>query len=80
MLVMFGILLAILIHVFGDMSLDLIVLAVTACIPTIWIARNKRIIQDFISYFNEHEIHDEEHNDVQDEWGGVWLGPQERGS
>ena len=60
--------------VFGSISEDLVdlsVLAVMACTPTIWIARNKKIIEEFVLYMRGNISP----SNLENNWGGVWIGP-----
>ena len=54
-----------------DMPEDLSVLAVMACTPTVWIARNKKIIEEFVLYMRGNISPSNPENN----WGGVWVGP-----
>ena len=60
--------------VFGSIPEDLVdlsVLAVMACTPTIWIARNKKIIEEFVLYMRGNISP----SNLENNWGGVWIGP-----
>ena len=65
---------------FGPFSTDLIILTLTACTPTIWIANNSMIIQEIKNYFSKqgNNSNEENHNDPEDDWGGIWIGNQIR--
>ena len=59
--------------VFGSIPEDLVdmsVLAVMACTPTVWIARNKKIIEEFVFYMRGNISPSNLENDS----GGVWVG------
>ena len=60
-----------LLHSIPDDLARLIVSAVMACTPTIWIRRNQQILRDFVSYFRE----DISPNNLENDFGGVWIGP-----
>ena len=58
----------------GPMPEDLVdmsVLAVLACTPTVWIARNKKIIEEFVLYMRGNISP----SNLENNWGGVWVGP-----
>ena len=60
--------------VFGSIPEDLVdlsVLAIMACTPTIWIARNKKIIEEFVLYMRGNISP----SNLENNWGGVWIGP-----
>ena len=60
--------------VFGSIPEDLVdlsVLAIMACTPTIWIARNKKIIEEFVLYMRGIISP----SNLENNWGGVWVGP-----
>ena len=50
---------------------DLLDLAVMTCTPTIWIARNKKIIEEFVLYMRGNISP----SNLENNWGGVWVGP-----
>ena len=53
-----------------DMPEDLSVLAVMACTPTVWIARNKKIIEEFVLYMQGNISP----SNLENNSGGVWVG------
>ena len=58
---------------FGYMPEDLVdmsVLAVMACTPTVWIARNKKIIEEFVFYMRGNISP----SNLENNSGGVWVG------
>ena len=74
MWVMTGISFAFLRFLFGSMPedlVDMVVLVVMACTPTVWIARNNKIIEEFVLYLRG----DISPSNLENSWGGVWVGP-----
>ena len=55
----------------SDDLADLFNLAVMACTPTVWIGRNQQILKDFVSYLRG----DISPNNLENDFGGVWIGP-----
>ena len=61
----------ILLSTFEASSIDHLLLLMQAITPAIWVGRNREIIEDFMRYFYA----DEEPGDLENNWGGVWVGP-----
>ena len=71
---MTGLCFAFLRFLFGSMPedlVDMLVLAVMACTPTVWIARNNKIIKEFVLYLRGNISP----SNLENNWGGVWVGP-----
>ena len=70
----------ILLSTFEASSIDHLLLFMQAITPAIWIGRNGEIIEDFMRYFYTAEEvypiepHPNMPGDLENSWGGVWVG------
>ena len=70
----FGLIAALIHALYGAFPVDMFLLLIMAFTPAIWIGRNEHIVKEIRSFWSEQDIQDVTPGDVEDEFGGIWVG------